>query len=411
MPSQTWPRSCASTPARRRCTPRARSGPASSSLPRRPGRPSARSTRLVAFADLEAALAALPGATVALEGSEGLLAMLAELATDIGAQPVRLPPGGKQAYHAAAVLAAGGFVGLLDAITEAARGAGLDEAGALAIYGPLIRGSLANAERLGVEAALTGPFVRGDEGTVRGHLAALSRLAPGRAAGATGHSPAGAGHGRPPRRAGRGTRRRAAPPAGELRGATIGTCSAASARSASPPPGHPLRDCRLRAVATPTRSRAVTRAPSRASRRRPGQPRCATHSAPSVGRRAARRSMPGRGRPRATIRPPRCAGRRLRRALHDPRTWQACPGPPEVADPREAVGQTVTRAFSAGASCCASSAGGREVLLGRRRRDRDGVTLVAAQGHAGRRGDRGADGPARGPRGDRPGGAHPGQRG
>ena len=75
---------------------------------------------LVAFADLEAALAALPGATVALEGSEELLSMLAELATDIGAQPVTAAPGGKQAYHAAAVLAAGGFVGLLDAITEAA---------------------------------------------------------------------------------------------------------------------------------------------------------------------------------------------------------------------------------------------------------------------------------------------------
>lgn len=134
---------------------------------------------LVAFADLEAGLAALPGATVALEGSEELVALLAELASDIGCQPVRLPPGGKQAYHAAAVLAAGGFVALLDAIAEAARGAGLDEAGALAIYAPLMRGSLANAERIGVEAALTGPFVRGDEGTIRGHLAALSRLAPG----------------------------------------------------------------------------------------------------------------------------------------------------------------------------------------------------------------------------------------
>lgn len=133
---------------------------------------------LVAFADLDAGLAALPGSTVALEGSEELVSLLAELCIDIGAQPVRLPPGGKPAYHAAAVLSAGGFVGLLGAIVEAARGAGLDEAGALAIYAPLIRGSLANAERLGVEAALTGPFVRGDEGTVRGHLAALARLAP-----------------------------------------------------------------------------------------------------------------------------------------------------------------------------------------------------------------------------------------
>jgi predicted short-subunit dehydrogenase-like oxidoreductase (DUF2520 family) len=107
------------------------------------------------------------------------MGLLARLAGDIGAQPVQLPPSGKQAYHAAAVLAAGGFVGLLDGIAEVARGAGLDESGALAIYAPLIRQSLANAETVGIERALTGPFVRGDEGTVRGHLAALARLAPG----------------------------------------------------------------------------------------------------------------------------------------------------------------------------------------------------------------------------------------
>jgi predicted short-subunit dehydrogenase-like oxidoreductase (DUF2520 family) len=134
---------------------------------------------LVAFAELESALQALRGATIAIEGDEELVALLAELATDMGAQPVRLPPSGKGAYHAAAVLAAGGFVGLLDGIAEVARGAGLDETGALAIYAPLIRQSLANAERLGIDAALTGPFVRGDEGTIRSHLGALSRLAPG----------------------------------------------------------------------------------------------------------------------------------------------------------------------------------------------------------------------------------------
>jgi predicted short-subunit dehydrogenase-like oxidoreductase (DUF2520 family) len=134
---------------------------------------------LVAFAEHATALSALHGATVAVEGDEGLLGVLAQLAADIGAQPVRLPPSGKAAYHAAAVLAAGGFVGLLDGIAEVARGAGLDEAGALAIYAPLIRQSLDNAERLGVGAALTGPFVRGDEGTVRAHLATLTRLAPG----------------------------------------------------------------------------------------------------------------------------------------------------------------------------------------------------------------------------------------
>lgn len=134
---------------------------------------------LVAFADLDAALAGLPGSAVAVEGDEELVVLLGQLATDLGAQPVRLPPGGKAAYHAAAVLAAGGFVGLLDAIAEVARGAGVDEAGALAIYAPLVRQCLAAAERLGIAAALTGPYVRGDVGTVRSHLAALTRLAPG----------------------------------------------------------------------------------------------------------------------------------------------------------------------------------------------------------------------------------------
>ncbi len=96
-----------------------------------------------------------------------------------GAQPVRLPPTGKTAYHAAAVLAGGGVIGLLDGVAEVARGAGLDEAGALAIYVPLIRQALTNAEVLGIRDALTGPFVRGDVGTVRGHLEAMRRLAPG----------------------------------------------------------------------------------------------------------------------------------------------------------------------------------------------------------------------------------------
>ena len=133
---------------------------------------------LVAFADLEGALAALPGSTIALEGDEALIELLGTLATDIGAQPVRLPPAGKPAYHAAAVLAAGGFVGLLDGIATVARGAGLDEAGALAIYAPLIRQSLDNSERGGISHALTGPFVRGDTATVAAHVAALERNAP-----------------------------------------------------------------------------------------------------------------------------------------------------------------------------------------------------------------------------------------
>jgi predicted short-subunit dehydrogenase-like oxidoreductase (DUF2520 family) len=134
---------------------------------------------LVAFADTERAVAALRGATIAIEGDDQLAALLATMAEAIGGVPVRLAPGAKAAYHAAAVLAAGGFVALLDAIAELGRVAGLDEAGSLAVYGRLIEQTLDNARGLGIRAALTGPMTRGDRGTVEAHLATLAAHAPG----------------------------------------------------------------------------------------------------------------------------------------------------------------------------------------------------------------------------------------
>ncbi len=133
---------------------------------------------LVAFAGHDQALDDLRGATVALEGDESLLPVLAELAESIGARPVLLPEGGKSAYHAAAMMAAGGLVGLLDTIARVARLAGLDERQAVSVYAPLARQALANSEQMGIDAALTGPFLRGDVGTVRGHLAVLREHAP-----------------------------------------------------------------------------------------------------------------------------------------------------------------------------------------------------------------------------------------
>jgi predicted short-subunit dehydrogenase-like oxidoreductase (DUF2520 family) len=134
---------------------------------------------LVAFADTERAIAALHGATVAVEGDDQLAALLADMAEAIGATAVRLAPGSKAAYHAAAVLAAGGFDALLDAIAELGAAAGLDEQGSLAVYGGLIEQTLGNARALGIRAALTGPMTRGDVGTLARHLEALARLAPG----------------------------------------------------------------------------------------------------------------------------------------------------------------------------------------------------------------------------------------
>jgi predicted short-subunit dehydrogenase-like oxidoreductase (DUF2520 family) len=56
------------------------------------------------------------------------------------------------------------------------RAAGLDEEEALAGVLALARGTLANVEASGTAEALTGPFARGDEGTIARNRAALEAL-------------------------------------------------------------------------------------------------------------------------------------------------------------------------------------------------------------------------------------------
>jgi len=61
---------------------------------------------LVSFtADVERSVEGLKGATVAVEGDDDTVGLLADLAEAIGGLPVRLPAGSQAAYHAAAVLA------------------------------------------------------------------------------------------------------------------------------------------------------------------------------------------------------------------------------------------------------------------------------------------------------------------
>lgn len=141
---------------------------------------------LVAFADVASAADALRGASVAIDGDPAAVRVLGAMAEALEARPVVLGAGAtdrdaataKAAYHAAAVLAAGGFVALLDTIRALGAAAGLDEPTAIEVYGSLVRQGLANSARLGVAGALTGPVLRGDVGTVRRHLEAIGRAAP-----------------------------------------------------------------------------------------------------------------------------------------------------------------------------------------------------------------------------------------
>ncbi|HEX7492546.1 MAG TPA: DUF2520 domain-containing protein [Candidatus Limnocylindrales bacterium] len=134
---------------------------------------------LVSFTgDAERAVVGLQGATIAIEGDDAVLGLLADMAVAIGGVPVRLPHGTKPAYHAAAVLASGGLIALLDAVATLGAVAGLDEEGSVTVYGRLIEQTLANARAIGIGPALTGPITRGDAGTVEAHIQVLAVYAP-----------------------------------------------------------------------------------------------------------------------------------------------------------------------------------------------------------------------------------------
>lgn len=115
------------------------------------------------------------GATWAITtDDDGLRTVLAMLSRAVGGVPRLLPEDAKGRYHAAAVLGSNSVVGLLGQAAELLTGCGLAPQEALQALVPLARSAIDALEDSGLPEGLTGPLVRGDVGTIRAHLAALS---------------------------------------------------------------------------------------------------------------------------------------------------------------------------------------------------------------------------------------------
>lgn len=118
----------------------------------------------------------LEGHTAALSATtRPLMAVLKRMAADLGLQAIEVPEKTRAAYHAGAVLAAGGEVALLSSAVQAFDHAGIPQKPAIRALIALMRSALRGTERRGLAAGLTGPVVRGDAEIVRAQLAALPR--------------------------------------------------------------------------------------------------------------------------------------------------------------------------------------------------------------------------------------------
>ncbi|HXF57667.1 MAG TPA: DUF2520 domain-containing protein [Actinomycetota bacterium] len=132
---------------------------------------------LQSFPTVERGVERFPGSGAAVTArTERGFAFGEALARDVGGVPFRLEDGLKPLYHAAAVFAANYLV-TVEAVAERLfRLAGLTHPAPL--FAPLARAVLDRALAEGPAAALTGPAVRGDTGTVRRNLEALAARAP-----------------------------------------------------------------------------------------------------------------------------------------------------------------------------------------------------------------------------------------
>jgi predicted short-subunit dehydrogenase-like oxidoreductase (DUF2520 family) len=101
-------------------------------------------------------------------------ATLTQLIEALGGRVMRVDDGDRARYHAAAVLAANGTAVLMLAAARQLVACGLTEADALAALDPLVDSAREAVVLRGIPAGLTGPWVRGDAGTVARHLEALA---------------------------------------------------------------------------------------------------------------------------------------------------------------------------------------------------------------------------------------------
>jgi len=131
-----------------------------------------------AVASLDTGVQSLPGTTFGIEADGAMREALVTMAQALGGQPIVLTAADKALYHLSAVMMGNLLTGLAATAAQLWEHLGATRADGLQAVVAMMRSVVHNLERAGIPAAVAGPYVRGDVGTIRRHLETLSATAP-----------------------------------------------------------------------------------------------------------------------------------------------------------------------------------------------------------------------------------------
>ena len=133
---------------------------------------------LQAVTSLDAGVPRLPGTTFGIEADGVMREVLVTMALALGGRPLVLSAAEKVLYHVSVVLMGNLLTGLAATAAQLWEHLGASRSEGLHAVVAMMRSVVSNLERVGIPAAMAGPYVRGDVGTIRRHFETLSATAP-----------------------------------------------------------------------------------------------------------------------------------------------------------------------------------------------------------------------------------------
>jgi predicted short-subunit dehydrogenase-like oxidoreductase (DUF2520 family) len=130
---------------------------------------------LISVSDPENGARSFGGIFWCIEGDKRALRLAKTMISDLDGKSFSLDSKDKPLYHAAAVMASGNVVALVDVAIEMLGRCGLTRNQAQRILQPLLESTVSNLEVKEPARAMTGTFARGDVETVQQHVESMKR--------------------------------------------------------------------------------------------------------------------------------------------------------------------------------------------------------------------------------------------